>query len=143
MAKFLSGQLSGVWGGPFSEYAVLLLVWATLIGWQLKPLWDHSLEAWEVRRGDFVPGSRRFNAFTRWLAQRSLADRQAIAWNARLKMGLTPAEHHTFRDWRRSPSKRAGLRRQTYGTSPWIFWILTAALSATVASYAYHVMTSQ
>lgn len=110
-ARMHVGHVSANWGGPFGDYAIFLIVWATLVSWQLKPFWDHALEAWETRRADFTPEFPRFNPISRWMGRRLVADHQAKAWIERRKSRLTNKERAEFTAWARRRAKRASLQR--------------------------------
>jgi hypothetical protein len=137
-AKWMASQLLDDWGGAYGNYGIFLLIWAALIAQQLKYFWEHSLEAWETRRGDFTPFLRPFDAYPRRLARKALADRQAKAWISRRRQGWTFADEKAFQRWRRHPGKAAALRRQGHGISPLLIVVVTISLAATVGSYAYH-----
>ncbi|WP_454762242.1 hypothetical protein [Caulobacter segnis] len=139
-ARMHAGRVSADWGGPFGDYAVFLIVWATLVSWQLKPLWDHALEAWETRRADFTPEFPRFNPVSRWMSRRIIADHQAKAWIERRKARLTRDERAQFTAWARRRDKRAGLQRQTTIFPPALVYSFAAVLVIVAVSRAYHTI---
>ena len=137
-ARWLAGHFLEDWGGAYGNYGVFVLVWAALVAQQLKYFWEHSLEAWETRRGDFMPLLPRFNPYSRWLAARALADRQAKAWIKRRRSSQTATERNAFKRWKADRVKAGGLRRQGHGI-PWpLYGLLIVGCAAMVISYAYH-----